>query len=56
MAFAYCKGLTGDLIIPDSVQTMGYNVFIGCFGIYGNIFIPDGVVISDPPSGLLIMF
>ncbi len=31
--FSYCKNLTGDLKIPNSVTTIGNNAFEGCSGI-----------------------
>jgi hypothetical protein len=35
--------LTGDLIIPDGVTSIGYGAFSNCSGLTGDLIIPDGV-------------
>ena len=37
------SGLTGNLIIPESVTTIGYAAFSGCSGLTGNLTIPENV-------------
>jgi len=41
-AFYYCSGLTGDLVIPDSVTTIGYWAFGFCPSLT-TLVIPDSV-------------
>ena len=38
-AFHYCSALTGDLVIPDSVTSIG-SMLLDCFGLTG-FSIPD---------------
>lgn len=38
-AFAYCSGITGDLVIPSSVTSIGGSAFTGCSGIT-NLTVP----------------
>ena len=33
--FAYCTGLTGELVIPDKVKEIGYGAFYDCNGLTG---------------------
>ena len=42
-SFYYCTGLTGSLIIPDSVTTIGDFTFSDC-GFTGSLTIPDSVI------------
>ena len=42
-AFYNCSGLTGDLIIPNSVTSIGDSAFPGCKGFTGNLIIPNSV-------------
>ncbi|MBR2909892.1 MAG: leucine-rich repeat domain-containing protein [Clostridia bacterium] len=42
-AFYSCSGLTGTLIIPDSVTSIGNNTFTDCSGLTGELIIPDSV-------------
>ena len=37
-AFAYCKALTGNLIIPDKVETINRGAFYGCEGFNGYLY------------------
>lgn len=41
-AFAGCSGLTGELILPDTLKTIGTNAFYNCTG-FTKVDIPDGV-------------
>ena len=41
--FRNCVNLTGDLIIPDTVKTIGRDAFNGCSGFTGDLIIPDSV-------------
>ena len=42
-AFGDCFGLTGDLVIPNSVTTIGDSAFAGCIGLTGVLVIPNSV-------------
>ena len=42
-AFGYCSGLTGSLVIPNSVTSIGYGAFQGCYGFTGSLVIPNSV-------------
>lgn len=44
-AFYGCTGLTGNLILPESLTTIGDYTFIHCSGFTGNLNIPKGVTI-----------
>ena len=42
-AFYHCTGLTGDLIIPNSVISISNQAFNGCTGFTGTLTIPSSV-------------
>ena len=42
-AFRKCNGLTGDLVIPNSVTSIGGSAFSGCSGLTGDLVIPKSV-------------
>ena len=42
-AFDYCTGLTGNLILPEGLTTIGGFTFRLCSGLTGNLNIPEGV-------------
>lgn len=42
-AFVNCSGLTGTLILPDSLESIGYGAFSGCSGLTGTLTIPESV-------------
>lgn len=42
-AFFDCTGLTGDLIIPDTVNSIEKAAFYGCTGFTGNLVLPEGL-------------
>ena len=42
-AFKNCSGLTGDLIIPNSITSIGNQAFEDCSGFTGDLIIPDSV-------------
>ena len=42
-AFVNCSGLTGTLILPDSLESIGYGAFSGCSGFTGTLTIPESV-------------
>lgn len=42
-AFEDCAGLTGDLIIPDTVIEIGENAFLGC-NYTGSLILPDSLI------------
>ena len=42
-AFSGCSGLTGNLIIPNSVTTIGNWAFQNCSGLTGDLNIPNSV-------------
>ncbi len=42
-AFMDCSGLTGSLILPNSVRSIGYMAFYGCSGFTGSLTIPNSV-------------
>ena len=42
-AFMNCQNLVGDLIIPNSVISIGYQTFDNCLRFSGNLLIPNSV-------------
>ena len=42
--FYGCSGLTGSLIIPNSVISIGGYAFSGCSGLTGSLIIPNSVI------------
>lgn len=42
--FASCHGMTGELVIPNTVTTIESNAFEYCTGFTGSIIIPNSVV------------
>ena len=42
-AFEGCSGLTGDLVIPNSVTSIGMDAFYGCSGLTGDLVIPNSI-------------
>ena len=42
-AFKGCKGISGNLEIPNSVISIGVHAFNGCSGLTGTLTIPDSV-------------
>ena len=42
-SFYYCRGLSGDLVIPEGVTSIGECAFYGCSGLTGKLVIPEGV-------------
>lgn len=42
-AFRGCSGLTGNLVIPDSVTSIGGYAFYGCTGFTGTLTVPNTV-------------
>ena len=42
-AFLGCSGLTGTLVIPDTVTYIGRAAFLGCTGLTGDLVIPASV-------------
>ena len=40
-AFNGCSGLTGSLILPNSVTLIGASAFYGCSGLTGSLDLPD---------------
>ena len=42
-AFSGCQGLTGSLVIPNSVITIGGCAFLNCFGFNGSLIIGNSV-------------
>ena len=42
-AFFNCSGLTGNLLIPNSVTSIGESAFWGCTGLTGDLVIPNSV-------------
>jgi hypothetical protein len=42
-AFKDCTGLTGNLVIPNSVITIGNKAFSGCFAMHGSLTIGTAV-------------
>ena len=43
-AFANCTVLTGDLVIPDSVKTIGIAAFAACRGLNGTLTFGNGLI------------
>ena len=41
-AFCFCENLTGDLVIPDSVTSIGESAFMDC-GFDGKLILPKGI-------------
>ena len=46
-AFSQCDGLTGSLVIPNSVTSIGCNAFYGCTNFTGSLTIPNSVTIIN---------
>ncbi|MBR5638370.1 MAG: leucine-rich repeat protein [Muribaculaceae bacterium] len=46
-AFNGCTGLTGSLLIPNSVTVISENAFNGCTGLTGSLIIPHGISIIE---------
>lgn len=46
-AFKNCSGLTGSLIIPNSIITIGRGAFYGCSGFTGSLEIPNSITYID---------
>lgn len=42
-AFQDCYGLTGSVVIPDTVKRIGASAFFGCSGLNGTLTIPSSV-------------
>ena len=42
-AFRLCNGLTGNLVIPNSIREIKAGAFYGCTGFYGDLVIPNSV-------------
>ena len=42
-AFQDCYGLTGDIMLPETVTRIGTGAFFGCSGLDGTLTIPAGV-------------
>ena len=42
-AFFNCSGLTGNLLIPNTVTSIGESAFWGCSGLTGDLVIPNSV-------------
>lgn len=42
-AFGYCDGITGNLVLPESLTTLGNNAFYRCKGFTGNMVLPDSL-------------
>jgi hypothetical protein len=45
-AFASCKGLTGPLVLPDSVHTIGEKAFSGS-GFTGKLSLPPSLLVVE---------
>jgi len=43
VAFSECAGLTGSLVIPNSVTSIGYGAFANCSGFDGTLTIGSSV-------------
>lgn len=43
-AFYNCVNLTGSLVIPDTVSSIGFRAFYGCSSLDGQLKIPDSVI------------
>ena len=41
--FAYCTGLTGELVIPNKVKVIGHSAFYDCTGLTGELHLPDSL-------------
>ena len=42
-AFNNCKGLSGSLIIPETITSIGSNAFQGCCGLDGTLTLPESL-------------
>lgn len=42
-AFNYCKGLTGQVILPAQLEIIGENAFYNCSGLSGNPVLPENL-------------
>ena len=41
--FAYCTGLTGELVIPNKVKVIGHSAFYNCTGLTGELHLSDSL-------------
>ena len=44
-AFSYCRSLTGNLVIPNSVTEIGYGAFFKCTGLNGTLKLSNNLKI-----------
>ena len=49
-AFYQCAGLTGELVLPESLTGLGNSAFYGCSGFAGELVVPDQITVL--PSGV----
>ena len=44
-AFEYCSGLTGNLVIPNTITSIGDGAFNGCSGFNGSLTLPNSLTL-----------
>lgn len=42
-AFYNCRGITGSLVLPDNIRTIGRMAFYGCSGVTGSLTLPQNL-------------
>ncbi len=42
-AFYNCRGITGSLVLPDNIHTIGRMAFYGCSGVTGSLTLPQNL-------------